>query len=460
MRKMCWDKLLSPHRLGKCHPDVVAPGRSPFQQDFDRIVFSPAFRRLQDKAQVFPLADNDYVHTRLTHSMEVSCVGRSLGTAAGAKICAKHKLDNILPSDIGAIVAAAGLAHDIGNPPLGHSGEEAIRYWFKNSPLVTEMKKNMSTKEQADIAAFEGNAQGFRVLAKLQMPDNPGGMQLTCATLAAFAKYPVESYIKTRPEGVSSKKFNFFQAERELFRKVAEITGLISYSENSDDYCWCRHPLAWLVEAADDISYRIVDFEDAWVMGIIDYSELKELFLKLIENADEVNKKLEMMSSRELAVQFLRAKAIGCLVTEVIEAFDKWEDEILTGTLQQPLIELIPSAETLQEIYQRSLVDVYNFPRAVEIEVAGYELTEGLLDVFVSCVNEVAEAIRKNRSPLHRNKKIIQLIPGSVNMQKNPEWLDNSYYRLLTVLDFISGMTDTRAVVLFKKIKGISLPGE
>ncbi len=276
--KMDWRKLLSPQRLGKKAPDEITPGRSPFQQDFDRIVFSPAFRRMQDKAQVFPLADNDYVHTRLTHSMEVSCVGRSLGAAVGATICARHDLGHIQPSDIGAVVAAAGLVHDIGNPPLGHSGEEAIRYWFQHSELAAEMKAGMTEKQQADIAGYEGNAQGFRVLSKLQMPDNAGGMQLTCATLAAFAKYPVESRVRNRPEGVASKKFNFFQLERDLFKSVAETTGLLPLVNSNDDYCWCRHPLAWLVEAADDIAYRIVDFEDAWVMGILNYSEIEEYF--------------------------------------------------------------------------------------------------------------------------------------------------------------------------------------
>ncbi len=458
--KMDWQKLLSPQRLGKEAPDKIAPGRSPFQQDFDRIVFSPAFRRMQDKAQVFPLADNDYVHTRLTHSMEVSCVGRSLGSAVGAGICERHKLKDIQPSDVGAIVAAAGLAHDIGNPPLGHSGEEAIRYWFRHSPLAAEMKKDMTEKEQNDIANYEGNAEGFRVLCTLQMPDNPGGMQLTCPTLAAFAKYPVESYVKNRPEGTASKKFNFFQTERELFRTVAETTGLISLSRDAGDYCWCRHPLAWLVEAADDISYRIVDFEDAWVMGIIDYGELKDIFMKFAAEPVSTTGKLQSLSSKALKVQFLRARAINCLVGETIEIFEKWEDEILSGTLDRPLIELIPSAETMREIYDRSFRDVYNFPRAVQIEVAGYELTQGLLDVFVSCVNEVAAARREGRNPMHRNFKIIQLIPQEYCNPDSHEWQHNSYIRLMSVLDFICSMTDTRAVSLFKKIKGISLPGQ
>ncbi|MFA7232271.1 MAG: dNTP triphosphohydrolase, partial [Victivallaceae bacterium] len=217
---MEWKKLLSSKRLGKETPEKVAPGRSPFQQDFDRIVFSSAFRRLQDKAQVFPLAANGYVRTRLTRSMEVSCIGRSLGAGAGVFIAANHDIGNIQPSDIGAIVAAASLSHDIGNPPLGHSGEEAIRYWFCNSDIAKAMRRDMTAKQCADIERYEGNAQGFRVLARLQMPDNPGGMQLTCATLGAFTKYPVESYVRDLPGGVASKKFNFFQLDRELFAEV------------------------------------------------------------------------------------------------------------------------------------------------------------------------------------------------------------------------------------------------
>lgn len=458
--KMDWQRLLSPQRLGKEEPDRITPGRSPFLQDFDRIVFSPAFRRLQDKAQVFPLADNDYVHTRLTHSMEVSCVGRSLGTAVGALVCERHGLKGIQPSDIGAVVAAAGLAHDIGNPPLGHSGEEAIRYWFLHSPLAAEMKKDMTDKQQADIAGYEGNAQGFRVLSRLQMPDNAGGMQLTCATLAAFAKYPVESSVRNRPAGVTSKKFNFFQSERELFRCVAETTGLLPLVPDGDDYCWCRHPLAWLVEAADDISYRIVDFEDAWVMGIIDYTDLKDIFMKFVAEPAKITGKLNSLSSTALKVQFLRARVINCLVSETIEIFGKWEDRILSGELDRPLLDLIPSAEAMEEIYRRSLKDVYNFPRAVEIEVAGYELTQGLLDVFVSCVNEVAAAGREKRRPAHRNFKIIQLIPQEYCNPDSAVWQNDSYARLMSVLDFICSMTDTRAVSLFKKIKGISLPGQ
>ena len=211
---MEWKQLLSPHRVGSSKPGVISQDRSPFQRDFDRIVFSGAFRRLQDKTQVFPLVKTDYVRTRLTHSLETSSVGRSLGTAVGVEICKNFDTAGAQPSDIG-------------NPPLGHAGEEAIRYWFTHSPVACAMRDVMNEDEAADIERYEGNAQGFRVLTRLEMPDQKGGMQLTCATLGAFAKYPAASRSAVRPFGVAGKKFNFFQPEKELFREVAEACGLL-----------------------------------------------------------------------------------------------------------------------------------------------------------------------------------------------------------------------------------------
>ena len=270
---MEWKQLLSPHRVGSSKPGVITQDRSPFQRDFDRIVFSGAFRRLQDKTQVFPLVKTDYVRTRLTHSLETSSVGRSLGTAVGVEICKNFDTAGAQPSDIGAAVAAAALAHDIGNPPLGHAGEEAIRYWFTHSPVACAMRDVMNEDEAADIERYEGNAQGFRVLTRLEMPDQKGGMQLTCATLAAFAKYPSASRVEVKPSGVAGKKFNFFREEQEFFAEVAEHTGMIP----AGPWAWQRHPLAYLVEAADDIAYRIVDFEDGQRLGLIDYQELERV---------------------------------------------------------------------------------------------------------------------------------------------------------------------------------------
>ncbi|MDD5698459.1 MAG: deoxyguanosinetriphosphate triphosphohydrolase [Victivallaceae bacterium] len=452
---MDWKKLLSARRLGRTAEKTPVPGRSPFQQDFDRISFSAAFRRLQDKAQVFPLAENAYVRTRLTHSLEVACVGRSLGAGAGVYICGRYQPPAIQPSDIGAIVAAASLAHDIGNPPLGHSGEETIRDWFCHSALGRAMSSKMTDREQADIVNYEGNAQGFRVLARLQMPDNYGGMQLTCATLAAFAKYPVEAINIDPSRGVGTKKFNFFQDDRELFAQVAAHTGLRRLP--GQDYGWYRHPLVFLVEAADDISYHIVDFEDGHMLGIISYDEIQELFMSVIADPG-VMKSVDTLRDPVRKVEFMRARAISKLIEEVVEAFKTHHDRILAGELTEPLVKLIPSAAALRTIQERSREDVYTYQRAVEIEAAGFELTEGLLDTFAAAMNDCAEAGLQGKTLSYRSRKILQLIPAQYWRTADPEWLNRSYIRLLNLLDFISGMTDSYAVALYKKIKGISLP--
>lgn len=243
---MNWEQLLSPMRLGRTTPDALTTGRSPFQQDFDRVVFSSAFRRLQDKTQVFPLAKSDYVRTRLTHSLEASCVGRSLGTEVGLRLQKKKPLpENIVPSDLGTIVATACLAHDIGNPPFGHAGEEAIRQWF--SEHSSEVLSQLGEHQKSDFLHFEGNAQGFRILTSLQYPDNPG-MQLTCATLATFTKYPCESLLPQDGNNklVPWKKHGFFQMGKEFFEAVAEEAGLIRGELGSS--WWSRHPLAFLVD--------------------------------------------------------------------------------------------------------------------------------------------------------------------------------------------------------------------
>jgi dGTPase len=283
--QMDWKKLLSRKRLGKSQVEND-PNRNPFQRDFDRIIFSSAFRRLQDKTQVHPLSESDYIRTRLTHSLETSCVGRSLGEIVGTEVIIKNKLKGVHPSEFGSIVASACLAHDIGNPPLGHSGEDAIRTWFKYSAVGKKLMKQLSKLEQQDFLDFEGNAQGFRVLSRLQSPDNTGGMQLTCATLAAYTKYPHESLVKGKPSDLkrkSAKKFGFFQHDKELFTEVAEQVGLISIPKNTA--WWCRHPLAFLVEAADDITYSVIDFEDGYGLKYISYDEVKDVLTNFLDKS-------------------------------------------------------------------------------------------------------------------------------------------------------------------------------
>ena len=446
--KMDWAKLLSCRRLGHDKAESAQPKRSHFQQDFDRIVFSAPFRRLQDKTQVFPLSETDFVRTRLTHSMEAASIGRSLGTGAGAFICSEHKLD-IHPGDVGAIVAAATLAHDIGNPPFGHAGEEAVQYWFENSDVAAECRRNMSEDEIRDIAKYEGNAQGFRILAKLQNPSVHGGMQLTCATLGAFAKYPTLASAKVRPNGVAGKKFNYFQLDKELFREVAQEVGLIEI----DTYSFVRHPLAFLVEAADDIAYRVVDFEDGLIANRIRYSELEELFGAVIADKKVIDG-VKNLSGEVKKAEYLRSKAIGRLVDQATAAFVRHHDELLSGTLEKSLIDCTESAEPLNEIFKRSAEVIYTTPRVVEIVAAGFELFSGMLDIFVDACNDIA-ANGVNASP--HSTRLIRLIPDMTGYLNNELWLSRPYVRIITVLDYLSGMSDSYAVSLYKKLKGISL---
>ena len=450
---MEWNQLLSADRLGrKRKPGPLDPARSEFRRDADRITFSTAFRRLQDKTQVFPLADNDYVRTRLTHSLEVSSVGRSLGARVGAVLCQRHKLA-AHGSDFGDIVAAAALAHDLGNPPFGHSGEDAIRHWFAKSNVAHEAKKGLDTAQRADLERYEGNAQGFRLITRLQMPDNPGGLQLTHATLGAFTKYPRESIIPdVGPRGASAKKFGFYQSEREHFTGVAEACGLIRRAPEAA--WWVRHPLAFLVEAADDICYRLVDFEDGFRLGHLGYEEVSECFFALIPEKMRPTR-LHEAHSASRRVQLLRDIAIGRAIEECAEFFLGSESAILSGAFDEPLIDVVPSSAAWAAIQHRSIETIYATTRGVEIEAAGFEVLGGLLDIFVSALNDVAASER----PSPRSRKLLQLVPVETlgpNRTPAPE----PYHRLLKMLDFVSGMTDSYAVALYKKVRGISLPGQ
>ena len=286
---MNWEKLLSRNRIGEpLNEDVQSlNGRSDFQRDFDRIVFCSAFRRLQDKTQVFPLPESDFVHTRLTHSLEVSCVGRSLGNFVGEKILQRRKKLRSLFTQFhfGEIVAAACLAHDIGNPPFGHSGEDAIAEYFKSGNGI-QYKNILNKKQWSDISKFEGNAQGFRLVTKLQNQYNKGGLRLTYAVLGALTKYPKESFTSSAAERVSNNiysKFGFFQSEKNLFKEVAQAVQLETKVSSTNNLWWNRHPLAFLVEAADDICYRIMDLEDGFRLGLLSFAETENFLLLFIK---------------------------------------------------------------------------------------------------------------------------------------------------------------------------------
>ena len=438
-----WQMLLTPDRLGARRRGTITPERSPFQRDFDRIVFSGSFRRLQDKTQVFPLVKTDYVRTRLTHSIETSSVGRSLGSAVGVFLCNNFDMGEVRPSDVGAVVAAACLAHDIGNPPLGHAGEEAIRYWFTHSPVAKNMHGELSAAEYADIERYEGNAQGFRVLSRLEMPEREGGMQLTCATLGALAKYPGSSLA-----GLS--KFSFFQSEKELFSEVAAHCGMISRGDAE----WARHPLSFLVEAADDIAYLIVDFEDGMRLGLISPAELEETFLALLDSP-EVPVELGMIRIPQRRAEYLRAKVIGLLVKQTVEVFAAHHGELLDGTFASPLLECTPGIDIIRRIRRRSEESIYSHRRVTEVIAAGFEMVSGMLDIFVPCVNELAAEEHGGAPASSRSRRICDILPRGNSASGDFE--ADPYPRLLGVLDYISSMTDGYAVGLYQKLKGISL---
>ncbi|MFH1680405.1 MAG: deoxyguanosinetriphosphate triphosphohydrolase [Candidatus Eisenbacteria bacterium] len=438
-KKMRWESLLTEERLGGGGRSAASDARNEFQRDHDRIVFSSAFRRLHDKTQVFPMPENDHVHSRLTHSLEVSCVGRSLGTLVGASLVEKHRLREIAaPRDFGDIVAAACLAHDIGNPPFGHSGEDAIRTWFRNPDRFCGAR--LEDAEREDLERFEGNAQGLRILTRLQMATGRGGMRLTYATLGAYGKYPRESLLAKDPgDRRSARKFGVFQSEKEILRTAADALGLISLSEKGA--WWCRHPLAFLVEAADDICYQILDLEDGFRLGKVRYEDAHDLLAAI--PSDEASVRPAVPDDEKSMIGYLRARSIDVLVREVADLFLREEENILDGSFDRALVDAIPSKGKVDAITALVLRRCYQCGEVLEIEIAGYGVIGALLDRFVS-------AALKPAHPGHH--RIRTLMPGLFPEERS------DYERILRVTDFVSGMTDTYAVSLFRRLSGIALP--
>ncbi len=442
-QSMEWSRLLSPQRASQTASNLSTE-RSPFQKDVDRLVFSSAFRRLQDKTQVFPLAKNDYVRTRLTHSLEVSCVGRSLATKVGAEVIKNHQLDNNV-DDFGNIVNAACLAHDIGNPPFGHFGEEAFRAFFKERAIGQQICQQLSEAERLDFLNFEGNAQGFRVVSKLQNPEAVGGMRLTYATLGAASKYPCTSS-KIDRQHISTKKYGVFQADFQHYQMVANNLSLIQLGEHQ----WCRHPLAYLMEAADDICYGIIDIEDAHQVREINYQQALTLLKPLAGDIDEYY--LKNTNSNSEIISYLRAKAIGCLVQEVVECFLANEAEILKGQLNRPLADLIPSNKQLKELTKFASQHIYNCESVVSTEMAGYRIIGDLLEMFCEANEDIAT---NGRAASTASRMLINMLPARF-LGKDQQPDPNPYLRSLAICDYISGMTDSFAVSLYQRLTGIA----
>ena len=436
---MNWNKLLGVDQYGSMNIS-----RSSFDRDFDRIIFSHPFRRLQDKTQVHPLPEHDFVHNRLTHSLEVSSVARSLGRAVGQKVLGKDdELAKVLSShDFGTVVASAALAHDIGNPPFGHSGEASISdYFIANESLL---KTRFKTEEWADLVNFEGNAQGLRLIAK----SGNDGLKLTSPTVAAFIKYPKPAFAQQKfKERKSQKKYGYFMSEVEEFEQIVEEVGMLSISKNQ---C-VRHPLAFLVEAADDICYNIIDLEDGCNLGLVSYDQTISLLGEILAERYQPEK-LEKVLLQKDRVGLLRALTIGVLVDQCVQEFIENEEAILKGTYDKALIDHIPAGPTLEKIKTLSIEKIYRSEKVVEIEAAGYRVLNGILEVFVPAL--VAQF---DGDQSYKHKLSMRLLPKEVELQLKREV--SLYNKVRILLDFISGMTDSYAVNLHRKINGTALPG-
>ncbi|WP_242926159.1 dGTP triphosphohydrolase [Pontibacter vulgaris] len=452
MQTTTWDKLISKKRFEttdkKYNTDESVRGE--FQRDYDRIVFSSAFRRLQNKTQVMPMPESDFVHTRLTHSLEASVVGRSLGRIVGKSILERYPQlaleKNIQEADFGDVVAAACLAHDIGNPPFGHSGEDAISAYFQ-SEEAQPFLINLTQAQRTDLYSFEGNAAGFRILTYTYPAhcNLPGGLSLTYTTLATFTKYPKESLpIIPKTKNTSEKKYGFFQTERLWFRNIANELGLLKKGA-SDEVFYHRHPLAFLVEAADDICYRIIDFEDGLRLGLVPQEKGLDLLRQILNDNPNRISSLTFYDWKE-EIGYLRARIIGKLIDETAQIFLQHEEAILAGTFDTPLINLLGCKPTLDEIKDLSIRLIYQNRPVLEIEAAGFEVLGGLLD---ACM----KAVFKPESKHHR--KLAALVPP--HYITLPETATD-YERIIHITDFVASLTDQAALSLYRKIKGIELP--
>lgn len=446
---MDWNKLLSAHRYhpGSSSSLFHSHDRSQFQRDYDRLIFSSPFRRLQNKTQVFPLPGNIFVHNRLTHSLEVASVGRSLGN----KICQflkqqKVKLENPdLAEEIGTIVSCACLAHDLGNPPFGHSGEEAISYFFSEGEGLY-LKKLLSDEEWADLSHFEGNANAFRLLTHSFNGRRPGGYTMTYTTLASIVKYPFESKASLR-----GYKYGFFQSEKKIYEEVAGELGIRQISSNPLQYA--RHPLVYLVEAADDICYQIMDIEDSHKLRILSYDETTSILENFYDkNEDKEDLKViartfKIVTDKNERIAFLRAGIINKLINACADVFCENYEAIMEGGFNSTLIKNLSGTnrQAYDNCTKLAYERIYHTNIVTQIQIAGFKILGTIL-------KEYTDAILKPETYYARN--ILSIMPEQYQVSKD----DSMYTKIQTVIDYVSGMTDSYALNLYRKIKGIEVP--
>lgn len=438
MNKMEWPLLISDMRLGQ---EDLGPSRkderTEFKRDSDRLIFSAPFRRLQNKTQVFPLPGSVFVHNRLTHSLEVASVGRSLGDDVSHALMDKHpELQEAVIGELGAIVNAACLAHDMGNPPFGHSGERAIASYFLEGE--GQRYKNQLTYDQwADITHYDGNANAFRLLTHQFKGRRAGGFVLTYSTLASIVKYPFPASEATK------QKFGYFVQERYIFERIATRLGLKKKGAG-----WCRHPLAYLVEAADDICYEIMDIEDSHKLKILSFDETRDLMLGFVpsDKREKIIERSKMVKDQNEDVVYFRSCAIGALIDACVHVFVENEDAILDGTFEGSLID--NACPLIRDAYDACVAvaydKIYRSRLVIDTELAGYKIIYTLIDLFIEAV----------MNPTHAYS---QLLLDRVSSQYEVD-SEDTYGRIMAVLDYVSGMTDVFALDLYRKIKGESLP--
>jgi len=436
---MNWNQLLSLRRHGDNQKRLRTeqdPTRSGFEVDYDRVIFSAAFRNLQDKTQVVPFSKTDFVHTRLTHSLEVSVVGRSLGRLVGQQLLDKYPelaVAGYTSNDFGAIVAAASLAHDIGNPPFGHSGEQAIGDYFAHG-AGSQYKSQLTDTQYQDLTHFEGNANGLKILMESR-PGIPGGLRLSYATLGAFTKYPKASLPHRPTTHVADKKFGFFQAQQPDYVAVAQELGLVQEKK------LMRHPLAYLVEAADDICYTLIDFEDGINLGWISEDYALEYLINLVK--ENINtKKYQTLTTKKDRLAYLRALSISTLIQEAATLFMQHEADILNGTFAVSLTDKSSYKAQIKDILDLSVRNIYQAQEVIEKELKGYQVIHRLLDVFVGA------AVRKRENKTSAFDKLaLQCLPETLVLPQ-----DDTYGLLLNISSYVASLTDGKALEWYQKM--------
>ena len=443
---MEWKQLISNKRFGQEHKHAERhDDRSEFKRDYDRLIFSSAFRRLQNKTQVFPLPGSIFVHNRLTHSLEVASVGMSIGNDISRRVIQKQPdLKDTLVEEIGTIVSAACLAHDLGNPPFGHSGEKAIQTFFSEGPGL-KIKPMVSSEFWDDITHFEGNANAFRILTHRFKGRRQGGFVMTYSMLASIVKYPFASSLAG-----NHGKFGFFASEAESYRKIADELGISCKSAPGEPLKYARHPLVYMVEAADDICYEIMDIEDSHKLKILSYAETEHLLLSFFD--EDIQQKIrqriidEELTDENEKVVYMRASVIGKLENECVAAFLAHEEEILAGTFEGSLIEHISERQkkAYKECEKISFSKIYQSKPVLDIELSGYQIMATLMEIFIEA------AVNPSR---FYSKQLLRRVSSQYDIEN-----ENLEERIMAVLDYISGMTDIYALDIYQKINGISLP--